>query len=207
MLSAAPSLRVDATGLICLAALSGCAMQTYQPAPLDPEAAARRFEVRTLDAPALKQYMLAHGLPAQQWPVERWGLTELTLAAFFDHPDIEVARAQARAVRAEGAAALPRMAIAMTPIVEHHSLRTPEQSSPWSVGFALQIPLAYGVTGEAIRGRYDALAQAADLKIAATTWEVRSRVRARLLDVYGNRAEADLLEQEVRKREALLALL
>jgi outer membrane protein TolC len=206
MSSAAHCARLAGALLFGSIALSGCALQSYRAAPLDPGASAQRFEARTLDSPALKEYMLTHGLSAAQWPVERWGLTELTLAAFHDHPDIDVARAQAKALRAEGAAA-PRPPLGVTPRVEHHSQRTPEQSSPWSLGFEVQIPLSFAATGDAVRSRYDALAQAADLRIGATAWEVRSRVRARLLDVYSNTAEVDLLAREVRERETLLALL
>jgi cobalt-zinc-cadmium efflux system outer membrane protein len=182
-------------------------MQSYRAVPIDPVASAQSFEARTLDTPALKAYMLAHGHSATAWPVERWGLTELTLLAFHYHPELEVARAQAKALRAEATAASQRLPFAITPRVEHHSLRTAEQSSPWSLGFEVQIPLAIPSTGDAIRTRYDALAQAADLKIGAAAWGARSRVRARLVDVYSNHAEAQLLQSEVRAREAMLALL
>jgi len=59
----------------------GCTLQRYQPAPLDPDASAQRFESRTTDAPALKQYILEHGHPASDWPVQRWSLADLTLLA------------------------------------------------------------------------------------------------------------------------------
>jgi outer membrane protein, heavy metal efflux system len=204
---ASQSIHLAGAFLVSLVSLCGCAMQSYRAAPIDPAGSAQSFEARTLDTPALKEYMLAHGYPSSAWPVERWGLTELTLLAFHYHPDLQVARAQALALRAEAAAAVPRVPLAVTPRIEHHSLRTAEQSSPWSLGFEVQIPLAFAATGDAIRSRYDALAQAADLRIGAAAWDVRSHVRTRLLDLYGNDAEAQLLQGEVRAREALLALL
>jgi outer membrane protein TolC len=91
--------------------------------------------------------------------------------------------------------------------VAHHSLRTAEQSSPWSLGFEVEIPLSAASRKDAIRNRYDALARAADLRIGAAAWEVRARVRARLLDVYANALETELLQNEVREREAMLTLL
>src|SRR5262245_15317701 len=193
--------------LISLVSLAGCAMESYRAAPLDPSISAQSFEARTLDAPALKEYMLAHGHPASAWPVERWGLAELTLLVFYYHPDLEIARAQAKAVRAEAAAAAPRWPLAITPLVQHHSLQIPgEQTGPWSVGFEVHIPLAPASPGEAIRDRYDALAQAADLKVGAAAWNARSNVRARLLDLYANQTEAALMQSEVRARETLLTL-
>ena len=193
--------------VVTVVSLSGCAIQSYRAAPIDAAAGAQRFEARTLDTPALKEYMVAHGHLASDWPVERWGLTELTLLAFYDHPDLEVARAQAQAVRAEAVAATQRAPFAVTPRVEHHSLRLEDQSSPWSLGFEVQIPLAAAAKGEAIRTRYDALIQAADLKVGAVAWEVRSRVRARLVDVYTNSAEIDLLQRVAHEREVMLTLL
>ena len=198
--------RAGAT-IVLLAICAGCALQSYRAAPLDPAASAQRFDARTLDSRALREYLQAHGHSARVWPVERWGITELTLLAFYDHPDLEVARAQAKAARAEGAAATQRPPLAITPRVEHHSLRTAEQSSPWSLGFEIQIPLSVASTGEAIRNRYDALARAADLRIGAAAWDVRARVRSRLLDVYANALESELLQNEMREREGMVSLL
>src|SRR5262245_36391470 len=107
----------------------GCTLQRYEPAPLDPAASAQRFESRTTDAPGLKQYMLEHGHPASDWPVQRWSLADLTLLAFFYRPDLEVARAQAAAARAQVAAATQRPPIGLKPVVWHHSLQPPETTS------------------------------------------------------------------------------
>jgi outer membrane protein TolC len=151
--------------------------------------------------------MSPHRPPDAPWPIERWGLTELTLAAFYDHPELEIARAQARSLRTEAELATQRPATAVTPRVEHHSLRMPEQSSPWSLGFEIQVPIAAASTREAIRGRYQALARAADLNVGIVAWSLRARVRARLLDLYENAAQIDLLEREAREREAMSRLL
>jgi outer membrane protein, heavy metal efflux system len=188
-------------------ALAGCAMQSYRAVPLDAASSAQRFDTRSLDTPELRDYMSPYRPRDAQWPAERWGLTELTLAALYDHPELEVARAQARSLRAEAELATQRSATTVAPRVEHHSLRTPEQSSPWSLGFEIQIPIAAASTGEAIRGHYQALAQAADLHVGMVAWSLRARVRARLLDLYETAAQVDLLERETRERETMSRLL
>ena len=109
-------------GGAALASLGGCALQRYEPAPLDPAASASAFESRSVDASGLKEYMLAHGHPASEWPVQRWGLADLTLLAFYYQPNLELARAQAAAARAQVAAATQRAPIAIKPAVLHHSL-------------------------------------------------------------------------------------
>lgn len=191
----------------CAFAIAACSPQAYRPAPLDPAASAQRFDERRLDAPELHDYMRAHGLDAREWPLQRWGLSELTLLAFYQHPDLQVARSQAKAARAEAALAAQRLPLAVTPKVEHHSLRAPEQSSPWSLGFEIQIPLTPASTRDALRSRYDALAQSAELNVGAVAWEVRSRVRARLLDVYRDALDLQGLDEELRERELLQKLL
>jgi outer membrane protein TolC len=199
--------RLPAALPIVLALLPACAMQSYRAAPIDAAVSAQRFEERRVDTPQLREYMQAHGHASADWPLQRWGLSELTLLAFYDHPELDFARAQARAVRAEALAATQRLPLGIVPRIEHHSLREPEQSSPWSLGFEVQVPLGGTATRTAIRSRYDALAQAADLKVGQTAWELRGRLRQRLLDLYANQQEAELLEREQRERETMQKLL
>jgi outer membrane protein TolC len=194
------------SALLC-ACFSGCALQRYEPAPLDPAAAAQAFDSRAVDAPGLKDYFVAHGHPAARWPVQRWDLDALTLLAFYFHPDLELARAQAKAARADVAVATQRPPIGITPLIQHHSLTTPEQTSPWSVGFGVEIPLVSGTRREATQARYVYLADAADLQVGSVAWTVRSAVRLKLLDYYVAAGTVALLAAEVEQRTRLLGLL
>src|SRR5438105_1112945 len=85
--------------LLCTAfLLSGCV--TFHNKPLLPDKTAAAFESRTLTDSGLKTYLetnLRHSLP--DWPFHQWDLDELTLAAFYYHPDLDVARAQWAAAR------------------------------------------------------------------------------------------------------------
>jgi outer membrane protein, heavy metal efflux system len=196
--------------LLCALALlgaSGCALQRYEPAPLDAVASARAYEARSVDDPALRQYMVAHGYPQTQWPVPRWGLSELTLLAFFFHPELAVARAQAAAARADAAAAAQPPGFGVTPRVEHHSLEPEDAASPWSLGFEVEIPLAGTSRREAIGARYSFLADAAKLDVGSKAWAIRSRVRTRLLDLYAAQRTVSLTEGELNERSRLVALL
>jgi outer membrane protein TolC len=198
---------MSAAALATLLALPACALQSYAPRPLDTQAAAASFAARTADDPGLKRYMLAHGHAESEWPVPQWGLSELTLLAFYYHPDLAVARAKAAAARAEAAVAAQPRVLGVSPELEHHSRESDDQSSPWSVGFEIEIPVASGSRREAIAERADLLAQAAELDVAATTWEVRSRLRARLVDLHAARVEAESARTEVEARKAVAGLL
>jgi cobalt-zinc-cadmium efflux system outer membrane protein len=189
-----------------LVLLAGCALQRYEPAPLDPAASARTFESRSVDAAVLKQYMLAHGHPASDWPVQRWGPTDLTLLAFYYRPDLELARAQAAAARAQVTAATQRAPIAIKPVVQHHSLQPPETTGPWSLGFEVEIPLSGSGRREAISEQYGSMAAAAELGVGSVAWAVRSEVRARFLECFAASRTLELLDGEARERGSLVAL-
>ena len=91
--------------LLCgIAIVAGCAH--FEPQPVAPAQTAAQFDARRLDDPSLEKFLaqnLGHESPS--WPLENWDLNSLTLAAFYFHPDLEVARAQWRVAegrRADG---------------------------------------------------------------------------------------------------------
>ena len=66
--------------------LAGCAH--FQPRPISPEKTAAQLESRRLDDPGLKKFLeqnLGHEL--KNWPETNWDLPELTLVAFYFHPE------------------------------------------------------------------------------------------------------------------------
>src|SRR5438093_1601124 len=74
-------------------ALSGC--QRFKPEPLSTAGGAAVLDARSLADPHLKEFLernLDRELSA--WPLARWDFGTLTLAAFYFHPSLDVARAQ-----------------------------------------------------------------------------------------------------------------
>jgi outer membrane protein TolC len=189
------------------ALLFGCALQEYSPAPIDPAVSATQFEERSTNAPALRDYMARQGQPPAEWPLRRWNLSDLTLAAFYFQPELSVARAQAAVARAEVDAAVQRPPFGLIPRVSHHSRVRDDDSGPWSLGLALELPIVPASRREALRERYDALADAAALRVGDVGWKVRSAVRASFLGVYSSRGRLALLEEDVRARREMSALL
>jgi outer membrane protein TolC len=187
--------------------LSACTLQSYQPATVDADAAAAAYLDRRTDDPGLRAYMSSHGHAGTDWPVRRWGLDELTLLAFYYHPDLEVARARAGEARVQAQPAAYRLPWGVSPRLEHHS-RTPEHTgSPWSLGFEVHIPLAGGSRQQALADRAEYLAQAAELEVGGTAWRVRSRVRSRMLALRAARESMELLERDLEARRSLVTLL
>jgi outer membrane protein TolC len=176
--------------LLLLSACSGPA-----PEPLDPARSESEFRARRLDDPGLLAWMESQGTPRPAV----WTLDALTLAAFYYHPDLDVARARVRG--AEGAettaAAIPNPTL--NGDLEKVMNSTPPGVSPWVYGFNLQMPLDFlwkrGHRVDEARAR----SQGSRLELAEAAWEIRRRLRAAMLNDILVRREVD-----VRTRDAAL---
>jgi outer membrane protein, heavy metal efflux system len=189
-----------------LIALSGCA--TYQPRPLSVNEAASAFAARTLDQPAVRQFAATCGAPEAtgDWPPPSWNLRLLTLAAFYYHDDMEVARAKLAAAEAAliSAGARPNPTAGFSPTYNTPALG---DFSPWTLGFTLDVPIeTAGKRGDRMAGAEHAV-NSARLAVANTAWQVRSRVRKSLAELEGAmRIEGILARQEAVQNE-MVALL
>lgn len=184
---------------------SGCGFQTYRPSPLSQEKTVAEFTARKVDAPSLREFARANGIAAA-WPAASWGIDELTVLALYYHPDLDIARAKFAMASAAELTANQRLNPGLRPVLEHHS-RPDDGGSPWTLGFELGFPIVIAGKREAAIERASYLAQAARLDIAASAWQVRSRMRARLVDHAAAIAELDLLRDEATARREENALL
>ncbi len=174
-----------------LVLISGCA--SFEPRPLSPVGTAKAFEARTLDNAGLREFMQQNlKREVAPWPPAAWDVSMLTLAALYYHPDMDVARArwgvaEAGVVTAGGR---PNPSVGISP---GYDFNPPGGISPWIFSFSLNVPLeTAGRRGYRIaRARH--LSEAARLNIAAAAWQVQSRLRARLLDLYAAERSEDIL--------------
>lgn len=189
-----------------LALLGGCA--TYQPQPLSASGAAAAFEVRTLDDPALRQFAERNGAAglAAAWLPAFWDLRRLTLAAFFRHADIEVARAKLAAAEAAlvTAGVRPNPTVGFSPTFD---VNPANGVSPWTLGFTLDLPIeTAGKRGYRI-AQAQQLANSARLNLAATVWQVRSRVRKSLAELEGATVAREILARQLAVQNQAVGLL
>jgi outer membrane protein TolC len=134
-----------------------------------------------------------------------WDFTNLVLAAFYYHSDLDVARAQWAVAEAAKITAgeRPNPTLNLTPGYNTTTL-TP---SPWIPLSFLDVPLeTAGKRGHRlVQATY--LSEAARLSILSVAWQVRSRVRRSLVGVYAAReTEALLKEQQTLQAENLWLL-
>ena len=184
--------------------LAGCV--EFKPQALSSVRGAADFDARSLNDPELKEFLegnLKHGSIA--WPIPSWGLTELVLASFFYHPDLDVARARWAVTQAgkKIAAERPNPTVGVSPAYNG----TTHVPSPWVITATFDIPLeTAGKRGYRV-AQATQLSEVARLNIATVAWAVRSRVRQRLAELYAaGEMEALLKEQQRLQAESVLLL-
>lgn len=200
------------TNQICSAALaftlmlaSGCVH--YKPKPLAPAQNARKLESRSLSETGLQAFIEtnAPGL-VKGWPMREWDLQALTLAAFYYHPSLDVARAQWRVSQAgiQTAAGRPNPTITAGP---GYNFSAASGVTPWSPFVTLDIPIeTAGQRGHRIASA-EHLSEAARLNIVTTAWQVRSNVRATLLDFVAAVRREELLRAQTSAQQQIVKLL
>lgn len=172
--------------------VAGCAMQPYSPQPIVPDQINEAFRTRTLADAGLGE-------------VAEWGLPELTQAALRLHPDLDVARAQWKAVQAGEKTAGQKPNPSISGGGEHHSRDS--GISPWTWTLAIDIPVETHGKREARIELATALSEAARLDIGQAAWRVRSRLRAQLLEIHAVRQQISQLKKETEIRTRIVALL
>ena len=180
------------TILLCL--LAGCVR--FQPQPLSPVEAATGLESRSLDNPDLKAFLEKNlNRELNTWPAAQWDFEMLTLAAFYYHPSLDVARARWAVAEAGKitAGGRPNPTLNVTPGYNTTTL-TP---SPWMPLGSLDIPIeTAGKRGYRI-AQAVGLSESARLNIASVAWQVRSGVRRSLAALQAaQEAEVLLREQQ-----------
>src|SRR5205809_648095 len=143
--------------LICMIS-AGCAR--FHSQPLSASANANALENRSLTNAELKILLKKnlHG-DFESWPAVEWNFEMLTLAAFYYHPSLEVARAQWAVAQGgeKTAGQRPNPTLTVTPTYNFTSF----VPSPWDpVGF-IDVPI------ETAGKRKYRMAQAANLSAAA----------------------------------------
>ncbi|MCP4638444.1 MAG: TolC family protein [Methyloversatilis sp.] len=182
--------------LLPILAMSGCALQHVEPAPLQPDTSHTAYRQRTLGDAATRELLAQRNIDVSAWPPARWSPELLVLASLDRHPLTAQARARAQLARAELQTAGLKPRMSLSPELERSNDRSGGQSA-WSVGLALDL----AVTGQSVREarieRARLLADAALLDEADAVWAIRGAARRALLDLWAANAELKLLDQLV----------
>lgn len=182
-------------GALVAALLPLAACVRYVPKPLDVTTNAESIDARTLTDVSLAR-VAAGARPASGWPPEAWDLAALTVAALHYHADLETARRSWRLARAGIATAgeRPNPTVAAGP---GYNSSTPAHTiTPWILNLNLDFTIeTAGKRGRRIdQARH--LSDSARFNIAATAWQIRTRVRQSLLDLFAATETVGILERQ-----------
>jgi cobalt-zinc-cadmium efflux system outer membrane protein len=176
----------------------------YQAHPIDPVEAQKEYRDRTLNTPALSQFVRQENREENlSWPPKTLDLTTLTLVAYFFHPDLEIARTRVEAADAAVVTARQRI----NPSVSGNGgySHNPESAATYAGSPTFTIETA-GKRGYRVL-QAERLADSARLDFMQTAWSVRSRVRAALVSLIFARCRVDLLNTELQSRSEAVEIL
>ena len=185
--------------------LAGCAH--FQPQPISPEYTAAQLDSRRLDDAGLKKLLEQNlGHEWNNWPETNWDLSELTLVAFYFHPSLEVARAQWLVASAglNTAGARPNPSVSVTP---GYDSQIPGNFSPWLLPVTFDLPVeTAGKRGKRM-AEAEKIAESARWNFVSACWQIRSGVRAGLLDLKISEQRTDWLQKQFFVQQQIVKLL
>jgi outer membrane protein, heavy metal efflux system len=202
------SLTLHLRTMLCLAAgviFAGCAR--FEDRPLSAAETAEQLASRSLGDTNFKEFLeknLDHSF--EQWPLTKLDLPSLTLAAFYFHPSLDVARAQWAVARGgeTTAGARPNPIVGVTP---GYSANAPRGVSPWFPSVTLDVPIETAGKRRYRIAHAEHLSEAARHHISIAAWQVRSAVRAALVDHALAHRRASLLREHVELQQRVVGLL
>jgi len=182
--------------LAAVVALATASCIHYTPRPLDPQTNAVSVTQRRLDDAAVRAFAeqsLKTTFP--QWPPATWTLDSLTAAALYFNPDVAVARAS----HATDLAAIATAGERPNPVVNASLQRKnsdPGLLSPWVSNFGIDFPFELPAKRRGRIAQATETAAASEARIGSVAWAVRSRLRARMLDLYASQQRLAVLDRE-----------
>jgi len=191
--------------LVCLLAVSGCAR--FQDRKIEPEKTLARFDDRSLENTNLQSFLATnHVAPVSNPAARKWDLETLTLVAFYYHPSLDLARAQWDAAKAgvRTASGRPNPSVGLLP---GYNFNAQSGVSPWLPSVTYDVPIeTAGKRGKRME-RAEHLSQAARLNIVTAAWQVRSGLRASLLDFAAASRRQAALQSLLQIEQAIVQLM
>lgn len=180
--------------------VAACSFQQYKPKVIDTVAITQKIELKNPKGEKFNQFLLNNGYTADQLPLQKFGLKELTYCALFFHPNLDTARAQWHTAELAETVAAERT----PPTINGHFARSNQANddiSPYAFGLSIDIPLDINNKREIRIENAKHLSQAAKLEIAKTAWELRNQVAQTLHEYQLNQNHIKILlaEQQIRQ--------
>ena len=181
--------------IIGIILLAGCAR--FEPRPISPADTAAKLDARTLASPEFRKF-LEKNLDRRfdDWPLKSWDFEALNLAALYYNPGLDVARAQWQIALGGDKTAAGRLNPTLTATPGYDFTATSIGLNPWIPGVVFDMPFeTMGKRGYR-KARAAQLTLSARLNVAVAAWQVRSNLRASLIDLAAARQREQLLANQ-----------
>ena len=178
---------------------AGCVR--YTPRPIDPPALEQSYRIRDLSDPNLRAFFTANlAIDSSTWPPRSLDFDALTLLAFYFSPEMDASRSAVAA--AEGA--IITAGARLNPSGGSRAGYTDAEQSPYAFGLGVEIPFETGGKRRIRVQRAQQLSEAARFTLGDTAWQLRSRLRATLVDhLISNRELEQRIAEEGIREEAV----
>ena len=167
--------------------LAACGRQSYRPEPISPQLVAQQSQDRNHNEPAFKAYLEQHRYQLQSWPLERFDLAALTLAASYFNPTLQLARSRIEVARAGELIAGQK---------PNPTLNFPDEPRDTADFYGLIIDFIFErkAKRQARQARARANREAAEFQLAQQAWTIYTKLHANLIEYYAASQTAKLLK-------------
>lgn len=183
--------------------MSGCAKEKYVAKPLNPQIVNAKISNKDISNAEFNAYLIKQGFSAADLPFQAWGLNELTRAALYFNPKLDVAKAQ-----------LSLANIAIETANQRHnptlggslarSDRANGDISPWAYGLNVDIPIETAGKRAIRVENAQYLRDAAELDVAEISWQLRSQIAKDLIAYHQNIAMQEQLTLELSAHDDIV---
>ena len=181
--------------LIFCGLTASCAKEKYTATPLDAKQVSAKILGKNISDEAFKAYLIKQGYTPSVWPIQQWGLDELTYAALYFNPKLDVAKAQLALANTSINTANQRQNPSINATTAR-SNRANGDISPWSYGLDVSIPIMTNNKREIQVEEAERLRDAAQLSVAEMAWQLRSQIAKNLMAYHENMAFQQTLTLE-----------
>ena len=180
--------------------LTACTTQNYQAAPLSPQQLTQHRVALDHRDPAFRSYLEEHNYPLESWPLKRFDLAALTLAAMHFNPSVQLARGRIDVARAGETIAGQR---------PNPTLNFPDEPRDTADFYGLVIDFIFErkAKREARQAGAQAERKAAEFALAQRAWSIYSKLHANLIEYYAAVHVSGLVENQHSILEESLRLL
>ena len=194
--------------LLCMLVIfiDGCVTYQYEAKPLQTKQLAAEFMSKSLDDFRLHDHLLDYGYPATQWPLTEWDLDALTLAAYFFHPELQVAIAEYRKATIHAELAKRQINPGVEIPLEYHS-DTSGGKSPWMIGLLFDFILERPAKRQARYVQADAEVNVTRININTVAWNIYSVLRRQYFIYQSVLKVQEQLQAQQKITEEVLKLL